>query len=90
MYELINKHIDVLEKIESETEADINKFMGQINIDAVLEDPQAALMIIADAINERMKSEYAPKALVEGLKFAKAVKDKTIEVPKTKDPNLNA
>ena len=95
MDKLINSHIDKLEEIEDAMDSDIEKALSQIDIDAIMENPEVELARITEALKQRFIDEYAPKAVEIGVQFGKSVEkkidqDKTIKVDDSNDPKLNA
>jgi len=87
---VINKHIDNLLKIEADIDADIDKIMAEINIGAIINNPQQELNDIIGMIKKRIIDEHIPLAIEEGIGFAKnAEKDGEIEVSKSKNPTAN-
>lgn len=88
---LIHKHLDAMEEIESEVEADVLKVYSAVNVDALLEDPEGEMLALAQGIAEMLEEKYFERIINQGIEFAKAVEEATkISVPDTTNPTLNA
>jgi hypothetical protein len=91
---VINKHIDSIEELERQLDLIIEQEVSQIDIDAVIINPQAALAQVVENIKRIFLDEYADKAVELGFDLGRIIKkkieeDKTIKVDDSKDPKLN-
>ncbi|RLC34038.1 hypothetical protein DRH14_03800 [Candidatus Shapirobacteria bacterium] len=91
---VIEKHIDKQGEIEESLKKEIDRIIGSIDIDAIVENAQAELDAMVKEIEDLIASKYAPHAIENGLELAKIVKDmikkdKEIKIQKTKNPKLN-
>ena len=94
MDKLINAHIDTIEELERQLDIIIEQEISQIDIDAVITNPQEALAQIIENIKRIFLDEYADEAIELGFDFGRKIKekieqDKTIKIDNSKDPNLN-
>ena len=95
MDKIINKHIDSIEELKRQLDIIIEQEISQIDIDAAIADPQAALAQVVENIKQIFLEKYAHEAIELGFDFGRIVQkkieqDKTIKVDGGKDPNLNA
>lgn len=90
----IISHIDVMDGIETEMQADIDKIMSKIDVDVLIESPEKELTEFMDLVKGIILSKYTEQALAEGVKVAKLVEkfrkqDKEIVIPDSENPHLN-
>ncbi len=84
------KHLDEVDALEADVEADIDKIMKAIDIDECIENPQEALLIITNAIKELVLLKYADRAAKLGLDVVKGIEgSKKIKIQQTDNPKLN-
>jgi len=94
MDKVINKHIDEIEKLEEEFNADLNSIIKDIDINDVIENAEFTMSTVADDIKELFAEKYAIRAAELGIRFAEMIEkkiesDKTIKVDDSKNPTLN-
>lgn len=75
MERTINDYLDKLETLEDGIDAHIEKLFENIDMQAVVADPIAALGAIAEEIERVLEEEYHPKAFTIGQKFAGSIKE---------------
>jgi len=95
MDKLINKHIDSLEELEGEINRIIDSIIDDIDINALVKNPNAELDRVKEETKELFLNEYAPQAIELGFDLAQEIQkriknDKDIVVENTDNPKLNA
>lgn len=95
MDKLINKHIDQLDALEEDFDKKLTAAIQTIDIDAVLENPEAEMQSVIEVVKAEFLSEIAPRAIELGMQFAEQIKDrikkdKDIKVEDSSNPKLNA
>jgi hypothetical protein len=91
---IINSHIDKLEEIERQVNAVIEQETSQIDIAALVSNPEAVLAQVADNVLSIYLDQYAHDAVELGFELGKIInkkieQDKTIKVDDSKNPKLN-
>ncbi len=94
MDKIINSHIDKLEEIERQVNAVIEQETSQIDIAALVSNPEAVLAQVADNVLSIYLDQYAHDAVELGFELGKIInkkieQDKTIKVDDSKNPKLN-
>jgi hypothetical protein len=92
---IINKHIDNIEELERQIDIVIEQEISQIDIDAAIVDPQAALAQVAENIKDIFLNKYAHDAIELGFDFGRLIQkkieqDKTLKIDDSENPKLNA
>lgn len=87
------KHLDGMSDIEDKIEASLDKMFKNINIDAILDNPQAAMIELIEVFQEMMADDVIPLSVKQGQSLAEQIKKlrkgEKIEIPDSNDPNLN-
>ena len=88
---IIHSHLDVMEKIESDMEKDIDSIISKIDIDEILIDAQAELDEVVAAIMRLIEDEYIPQAIDAGQKLSQDMgrSKRDIIIQDTKDTTIN-
>ena len=88
---ILNDHLDVMEKIESDMEKDIDSIISKIDIDEILIDAQAELDEVVAAIMRLIEDEYIPQAIDAGQKLSQDMgrSKRDIIIQDTKDTTIN-
>lgn len=87
---IIHTHLDAMEAIEDNLEADLEAIISKIDVEMAMELPEIEMQGVAQDIEDMLIDKYFEQAVKEGKKFAQAVrKSKEIIVPDTTDPKLN-
>lgn len=94
MDKIINASVDKLEQLEEEFNADLAELIQDIDIKAVINDPEPELMQLKEDIKELYLEKYADRAVELGITFAELIQkkidtDKVIKIDDSNDPNLN-
>ena len=94
MDKIINTHLDKIEELENEFNEDLGKLIGDLNIKAVIDNPEAEMLQLKEDIKELYLNKYAERAVELGISFAELIQkkmdaDKTIKVDDSENPNLN-
>jgi hypothetical protein len=88
---IINRHLDVMDKVEESIAEDISRIIQKIDIAAIMQNPFDELSEITEAVKKLLEDEYIPKAINEGAMFSKAIeKDGDIIIQDSDNPELNA
>lgn len=88
---IIHKHLDSMEDIEADVEKDLGQVYNAVDVDALMEDPEAELLAVAQGIAELLEEKYFERVINEGINFAQDIEEaKKISVPDTDNPTLNA
>ena len=83
-------HLDEQEKLEIRIEQDIETLISEIDIDDLIDNPEAVLMDVVADLQDILKSEYYATASENGIKLAKAIEeDGDIKIPDSDNPSLN-
>ena len=90
---ILIKHLDKMDLIADDIDNIINKVMGMIDIELVIENPQEAMLGISDVVQEMLKEEIIEKSLQNGEDLAIEIEslkrgDK-IELPNKEDSTVN-
>ena len=89
--QIINKHLDEMDKVEDAIATDIESIMKQIDVSSIMQNPLAELTEIVDLVKKLLEDEYIPKAIDEGASFSKAIEeDGDIVIQDSDNPELNA
>jgi len=87
------KHLDGMNEIETEIESALDRLFKDINIDAILDSPQEAMLAVTEIFKEMMVDKVIPLSVKEGQDLAEYIKrlrkGEKIEIPDSNDPNLN-
>lgn len=88
---IIRDHIDEMEAIENNIEKEIDELLKGMDVDALMNDPEAAIMEVVNILSERLIQEYIPRAAEKGIEFAKKIQEtkKDIVVQDTTNPKVN-
>lgn len=87
---VILDHVEEIQSIEDEIGETIDFMIDDINIDAVIDNPESALNEFTSHIIDLLDKEYFNKAMEKGIELAKEVKkDGDIQIVKSKNPTLN-
>lgn len=88
---VIHDHLDRMDMLEDEMKDELEAFISQLNIDAVMDDPAGTMQALVDAMGELILENYAERAVKEGITFAKSIEGHRgkIEVALSDDPKLN-
>ena len=87
---VIHKHHDKIDDIQKDLQDDIDVILKNIDIDAVIDNPQMVLDVVVRVISEKILDDYLQKAVEAGLEFSKEIgKAKLIKVEDTNDPKAN-
>lgn len=90
---VIRKHIDSMDSIALDIDTQIDKLMKSIDIDAIMENPQDAMIQIGEAMGEILKNKIIPNSVNQGHQLAATIeklrKGEKIEIPDTENPTLN-
>jgi hypothetical protein len=88
---VIHKHLDEMDAIHADIEKDIDALMKEIDVKAIMSDPENALLAIIGIVQNEISVPYIERAVNAGKKLAKAIeKDGEIVVEDTNDPKRNA
>ena len=68
----VNKHLDVMDKIEDSIDTDVITIVDGINIDAIMENPETAMLAVSGELLLMME-EYAVQGAAAGFDFAKMI-----------------
>jgi len=84
------KHLDEQDILEDNIEKDIDSLVLKVNIKDLMNGSEDALLNIVEVLQQRLKDDYYKEASENGIKLAKSIEmDGDIQVPDSKDPNLN-
>lgn len=87
---VIHKHLDRMDAIEDSLKEEIERIINSINVDLILKNPDAELMMIIAMIKRTLLDDFIPLALEEGVKLSQDIKkDGEIVVEDSNNPNLN-
>ncbi len=94
MDKIINAQVDSLEEIERQLNIIIEQEISQIDIDAIIKNPQEELTRVTENVKRIFLDEYADKAIELGFDFGRIIKkrieqDKTIKIDDLNNPQLN-
>lgn len=91
MDKTIHKHLDNKDDLLEKVKKDIERFQGSLDLDAVLEDPEEALLGFAEAMATEVIGRHAQSFVREGQRFAQdVIKKRTpVVVEDSKDPHEN-
>jgi hypothetical protein len=89
MDKVINSHIDKVEALHEEFNADLDSLMGDIKIKEVIKDAQSVMAGIASDILELFKEKYALRAAELGIQFAEMIQGKIEDEQKIKLDDTN-
>jgi len=94
MDKIINASIDKLEELEKEFSIDLKELIGELNIKAIIDNPESAMLQLKEDIKELYLEKYADRAVELGINFAELIQkkidaDKIIKVDDSNNPNLN-
>lgn len=87
---VIVKHLDMMDILEESIEKDFDDILDAIDIDLIIDNPQQALRMAAEDMQNLLIEKYYTIAAENGIKFARdIIKDGDVKIEKTDDPNLN-
>lgn len=91
---LLHKHIDRMDEIEAQLQADIDEIMAKIDPAALVQDTDKELSNVIDAIGQLINEKYIPLASQIGFELAEVLEklianEKTMPVDGAKDPDKN-
>ena len=94
MDKIINANVDKLEALENDFNADLQELIGDLNIKAIIDNPETVMLQLKEDIKELYLEKYADRAVELGIIFAELIQkkidtDKTIKVDDSNNPNLN-
>lgn len=73
MERVIQKHLDKVEDQEDRFDKDLNKLIQAIDIDAVIDDPEVALISVIDEVEEILAKKYLKGMADLGRDLAKQI-----------------
>lgn len=71
--QLINNHIDSLEKTDNDIKEDINKLFQAIDVKELINNPDKTIEVLQLAIIKIMADKYIVKTVKEAVTFSKDV-----------------
>lgn len=87
---VLNKHLDQMDALKAEADKAIDEVLSKIEIDELMDDPQAYLLAITEAIKEEVAFRMVEKAVDAGEALVKGIDKKDeIEVDGSADPKKN-
>jgi hypothetical protein len=87
---IIHKHLDEIDKIEDSVDKDISDILSSLDIKAVIENPNEAMLSIARIIEDLIIEDYLKRTVELGIAFSREIdKAKKIAVSDSSNPNLN-
>jgi hypothetical protein len=87
---IIHKHLDEIDKIEDSVDKDISDILSSLDIKAVIENPNEAMLSIARIIEDLIIEDYLKRTVELGIAFSREIdKAKNIAVSDSSNPNLN-
>jgi len=90
----LHKHLDLMDEIEADIDNEIAKIYAALDIDEIINDPQAEMLEAVKAVEKIINDKFVKRAVDAGLDLAKVVKDhiakdKDIKIQRSNDPKLN-
>jgi len=94
MDRIINSHIDKIEGITNKLNEIIDEQTNKMAIDEVIENPELALVQVADNIRQIFIDKYITEAIDLGISFGQLInkkieQDKTLKIDNSNNPKLN-
>lgn len=87
---VVINHLDQMDFLEDSIEKDFDEMLAEVDIDSIIDDPRAAMMMLAEDMQTLLEEKYYAIAAENGITFAKNIRDDSdIKIPKSKDGNLN-
>lgn len=87
---VVINHLDQMDFLEDSIEKDFDEMLAEVDIDSIIDDPRAAMMMLAEDMQTLLEEKYYAIAAENGITFAKNIRDDgDIKIPKSKDGNLN-
>ena len=87
---VIVSHIEKQDDLEDGIESDIDTLVDNISIEAIMANPEEALLVIVAQVQDDLKAKYYPESAKNGVELAVTIEaDGDIQVPKSNDPELN-
>ncbi len=87
----IHAHLDKQDKLEIQSEDDIDGILRVISIKKLIANPEEVLLAVVTEIGENIKNNYAKEAIDNGIQFAQDIRKtkEDIKIQRTKDGKLN-
>jgi hypothetical protein len=86
----IHKHLDQMDAFQEEADAGIEKVMKNIDIDDLMDDPDAYLKNVIESVKSDVVDKMAERVVMAGRSFVNAVDKKDeIVVDDSQDPQKN-
>lgn len=86
---ILHKHIDEMDAIDAKVKVQVDKFIANLDIKALMKDPYEELGALITEVDKFMQDEIQPLAHKQGLSLAKAIDNKEIKIDPSKDPTKN-
>lgn len=88
---IIIKHLDKMQALEEQAQADIESIFKALDIDEVLDDPEGAMVQVATLVGEMIEIKILDECVKNGIEIAQKISEleRDIKIQKTNDPKIN-